>query len=94
MTMIRSGNINNNTAGSLNMDVMLAIVLGGMSVFGGSKSFIYAGIIGAITVTFLNNGLLMIGVSPTILQLVRGVIFLGLVFSGQKRPQGLPSPEV
>ncbi len=94
MTIIRSGNINNNTASSLNMDVMLAIVLGGMSVFGGSKSFIYAGLIGAVTVTLLNNGLLMVGVSPTILQLVRGLVFLGLVFTGQKRPEGLPSPEV
>ncbi len=90
MLIIRTSSISTSTAISLNMDVILALVLGGMSIFGGSRSFIYAGIIGAITVTTLNNGLLMLGVSSTILQGIRGIIFLILVFSSQKRPQGLP----
>ncbi|TCT15534.1 ribose transport system permease protein [Natranaerovirga pectinivora] len=94
MTSIRTGTIGVNTASSLNMDVVLAIVLGGMSVFGGTRSYIYAGVLGAITVTLLNNGLLMVGVSPTILQLVRGIIFLTLIFAGQKRPDRLPDKEI
>ncbi len=94
MTIIRSGTISVSTATSLNMDVVLAIVLGGMSIFGGTRSFIYAGILGAVTVTVLNNGLLMLGVSPMILQMVRGVIFLTLIFIGQKRPDRLPSPKI
>jgi ribose transport system permease protein len=55
MTGIRTGTIGVGTASSLNMDVVLAIVLGGMSVFGGTRSYIYAGALGAITVTLLNN---------------------------------------
>ncbi len=94
MVIIRSGTISISTATSLNMDVVLSIVLGGMSIFGGSRSFIYAGILGAITVTVLNNGLLMLGVSPMILQMVRGIIFLTLIFIGQKRPDRLPSPTI
>ncbi len=94
MTIIRSGTISVNTAVSLNMDVVLSIVLGGMSIFGGTRSFIYAGFLGAITVTVLNNGLLMLGVSPMILQMVRGIIFLTLIFIGQKRPDRLPSPKI
>ncbi len=94
MIIIRSGTISVSTAISLNMDVVLSIVLGGMSIFGGTKSFIYAGILGAITVTVLNNGLLMLGVSPMILQMVRGIIFLTLIFIGQKRPDRLPSPTI
>lgn len=94
MTAIRTGTISASTASSLNMDVVLAIVLGGMSVFGGTKSYIYAGILGALTVTLLNNGLLMVGISPTILQLVRGVFFLTLIFAGQKRPDRLPEKEI
>lgn len=94
MTSIRTGTIGVGTASSLNMDVVLAIVLGGMSVFGGTRSYIYAGALGALTVTLLNNGLLMVGISPTILQLVRGIIFLTLIFAGQKRPDRLPDKEI
>lgn len=94
MTAFRTGTISSSTAASLNMDVVLAIVLGGMSVFGGTRSHIYAGVLGALTVTLLNNGLLMVGISPTILQLVRGLFFLTLIFMGQKRPDRLPDNEV
>ncbi len=91
MNLIRSGSVSSTTLGTLNMDVMLAIVLGGMPVFGGSKSRIYAGVIGAMTVAVLNNGMLMSGVPNGLITGVRGLIFLILVISGQKRPEGLPS---
>lgn len=94
MIAIRTGSISFSTASNLNMDVVLAIVLGGMSVFGGTRSFIYAGVLGALTVSMLNNGLLMVGISPTILQLVRGVFFLTLIVMGQKRPVRLPEKEI
>lgn len=94
MTMTRTGTIGVSTASGLNMDVVLAIVLGGMSVFGGTRSHIYAGVLGSLTVTILNNGLLMVGISPTILQLVRGIFFLTLIFAGQKRPDRLPEKEI
>ena len=93
MTIIRNGSISTDTCSSLNMDCMLAIVLGGMSCFGGSRSNTYAAIIGAVIVTALNNGLLMMGVSSTIIQAIRGVVFIILVCASQKRPQGLPSAE-
>lgn len=93
MTIIRNGSITTDTCATLNMDVMLAIVLGGMSCFGGSRSNTYSSIVGALIVTVLNNGLLMLGVSSTILQAIRGVVFIILVCASQKRPQGLPSSE-
>lgn len=91
LTIARSGSITASTASSMNMDCMLAIVLGGMPVFGGSKSRAYAAVIGALTVTVLNNGLLMVGVSSTILQGVRGVLFLLLVLMSNGRPDVLPA---
>ena len=90
-TIMRNGTITTDTCSTLNMDCMLAIVLGGMSCFGGSRSNTYSAIVGAVIVTVLNNGLLMLGVSNTILQAVRGVVFIILVCAIQKRPQGLPS---
>ncbi len=93
ITIIRTSSVTSSTASDLNMNCMLAIVLGGMPVFGGSKSRAYAAIIGAVTVTALSSGLLMVGVSSTVLQGVRGVIFLLLVLLGNKRPQLLPTRE-
>jgi ribose transport system permease protein len=93
MSAVRTGSVDVNTASSLNMSCMLAIVLGGMSVFGGSKSFLYAATIGALISVMLDNGLLMLGVDATFLQGVRGVLFFILVCASQERPQGLPARE-
>ena len=93
LAIVRASSIGQRTLSSLNLDCMLALVLGGMSIFGGSRSFAFAGVVGAITVYILNQGLLMIGVSSTIIQGIRGVLFLILVSTAQTRPKGLPAPE-
>ena len=93
MILERAGSISVNTLPGLNTDVMLAIVLGGMSIFGGSRSFAYTGIIGSLTVCLLNQGLLMIGVDSSIVQAIRGIIFLILIMTATQRPKGLPAPE-
>lgn len=93
LMIIRSGSVGVTTGATMNMDVMLAIVLGGMPISGGSKSRAYAAVIGAVTVTALNNGLLMVGVPSTVVQGVRGVVFLLLVLAGSKRSALLPARE-
>jgi ribose transport system permease protein len=93
LTIFRTGSITNTTGGSINTDVMIAIVLGGMPIFGGSKSRAYAPVIGAVTVTALNNGLLMAGVGASFVQGVRGLTFLLLLFLGNKRAVLLPARE-
>lgn len=89
--VLRTGSVGATSASSMGMDVMLATVLGGMSIFGGSRSNSYSGLLGALTVSALNKGLLMIGVSSTMIQGVRGIIFLLLVFLNSERPSTLPS---
>ena len=79
------------TGNNLGMDVMLATVLGGMSIFGGARSNAYAGILGALTVAALNTGLLMAGVSSAWIQGIRGIIFLILVWMNSERQALLPS---
>ena len=93
ITIIRNGSITADTCATLNMDCMLAIVLGGMSCFGGSRSHIFSAVVGAVMVTVLNNGLLMLGVSSTLVQAIRGIVFIILVCASQARPKGLPSKE-
>lgn len=93
LTIMRTGSVGVNTASTLNMDVLLAIVLGGMSVFGGSKSYIYSATLGALTVVVLNNGLQRLGVDSIWIQAVRGVFFLVLVVISQTRTGLLPDKD-
>lgn len=93
LTIMRTGSVGNSTASTLNMDVLLAIVLGGMSVFGGSKSYIYAAALGALTVVVLNFGLQLLGVDSIWIQAVRGLLFLILVVVSQTRTGLLPEKD-
>lgn len=75
---------------SMNMDIMLAIVLGGMPIKGGVRSKIYAGLIGALTVVVIGNGMVMLGVDALWIQAIRGVFFIAIIFLNQKRSKELP----
>lgn len=88
--IVRSGSVGATTATSLGMDTMLATVLGGMSITGGHTSKSYAGLIGALSVCILNKGLLMLGVTVNVVQGIRGVIFLLLVYWNLERSDLLP----
>jgi len=93
LMIFRTGSVTATMGASINTDVMLAIVLGGMPIYGGSKSRIWAPIVGALTVVALNNGLLMIGVSTSLVQGIRGLIFLVFLLLGTKRARLLPARE-
>ena len=72
------------------MDVIVAIVLGGMSLNGGMKSSVRAPIVGALIVVLLTNGLVIIGVPDTWSSLVIGAIFLiFILFTYKKNKNGL-----
>ncbi|NLM19292.1 MAG: ABC transporter permease [Clostridiaceae bacterium] len=74
--MIRAGSVAPTTGTSFEMDVLLAIVLGGMPLSGGSHAKIRAAFLGSITLAFLMNGLIVWGVSDTVQQGVKGAILL------------------
>jgi len=67
------------------MDVIVAIVLGGMSLNGGTKSSVRAPIIGALIVVILTNGLVIIGVNYKLSDLFIGIIFLIVIMFSYKR---------
>lgn len=74
LTYVRAGSASNGS--TYGFDIMLALVLGGMPISGGPKSNIFAGAIGAFTITELNIGMLAMGIDSGIIQIVRGVVFL------------------
>lgn len=80
MTILKTKTVTAQTGMSIGSDILVAIVLGGMPLSGGPKSKISAAVIGAATITILNNGLSIMNVNNDIIQIVRGIIFLTVVF--------------
>lgn len=78
--ILQTKTITQATGGSLGNDMMVAVVLGGMPLSGGSKSRISAALIGAATITILNTALTVMGLTVGYIQIVRGILFLGVVF--------------
>lgn len=77
--LARSGNVGKNIGSGTEMDVMVAVILGGMNLNGGAKSRIGAAIAGVITYTLLSNGLTIAGVNQTYITLVKGIIFIVII---------------
>lgn len=78
--LMRVRSVGTTTASSMGTDVMIALVLGGMPLTGGPRSRISAGLIGAATISVLNAGLTMMGISLAVIQIFRAVVFLGVVY--------------
>jgi len=64
---------------------MIALVLGGMPVAGGSKNRFSSVIVGVLLFAVLNNGLALLQIDPNIQQLIRGVLFLAIVVATTDR---------
>jgi ribose transport system permease protein len=79
LLMARTGSVSFMTGQSYGFDIIIAIVLGGMPISGGARSRITAALVGACTLTVLNNGLVILGASVGTLQVTRGALFLIVV---------------
>lgn len=80
LLLLRTRSVSGTTAGSVGNDVMIALVLGGMPLSGGPRSKVSAGILGAATITVLNSGLTIMGLATGQIQILRGIIFVVVVF--------------
>ncbi|MGW5202111.1 ABC transporter permease [Streptomyces spiralis] len=72
-------------AQGLELDVIAAVILGGTSLFGG-RGTIYGVVLGSLIIGILNNGLVLVGVAPSIQLIVKGaVIVVAVAFNREKR---------
>lgn len=62
------------------MRVMMAMFIGGVPVSGGSGTKLYKILVGAFTISILENGLVLTGSSGAITQLIRGLVLLVVVY--------------
>lgn len=63
------------------LDVIAAVFIGGVAIYGGQGSVV-GGVLGALVIAVLNNGLLLLGVGSDRAQIIRGVVLVvAVVFS-------------
>ena len=95
MTLVYTPSVTTPTAGDIGMNIMVAIVFGGMPISGGARSKIYAAVVGGFSYIVLNNILDLLIDSTSgygITQIVSAVFFLIIVYvaSVNYRSQTLP----
>lgn len=76
---IRVGTIMPSAGSLLEVNIMIALVLGGMPIMGGAKTKFLNVIMGCLMLGVLNNGLVLLQIDPSIQQLIRGIVFLVIV---------------
>jgi len=83
-----TGSASDSTGTGFHMNVMIAIILGGMPVSGGMRSRISAAVIGAFTFSILDVGLPMIGLPTRMTFIVKALIFLIVVLLTSRKKYG------
>ena len=78
-SILRTGTSTSTVATNTQFNILIAVLLGGCSITGGSSSRFRAAIIGSLTMAFLSVGMTICSVDTTIQQLIRGAIFLVIV---------------
>ena len=78
------------TSGSgLEMDVLVAMVLGGMSLAGGTRTTIINILVGSVIVALLTNGFALWGVNPDVIMGIKGMIFLVVLLATRPRDKNI-----
>ncbi len=68
------------------LDVIAAVVIGGTSLSGG-RGTVWGTLVGALLIAVINNGMVLLGISPYFQQLVKGLIILGAVLLDRLREE-------
>ena len=78
--MARAGSVSTSTGRGMEMNVVTALVLGGVPLSGGSKVKMIGAVVGSFSVILLRNGLIILGVNERVVEGIQGLVLLLLVF--------------
>ena len=83
-----TGSASDSTGTGMEMDVMVALILGGMPLNGGMRSRVSCAVVGSFTLGLLAIGLPLIGVKPSQVFIIKAVIFLIVVLITCRKKSG------
>lgn len=76
ISLIRTGTASSNTGSTLMMNVLNAVLLGGLPMTGGATTKFRGVIVGSLTMAFLTSGMAIMGYNVNTQQTVKGLIFM------------------
>lgn len=79
-TIGRIGGVDPGMGNFFELQVMLALFVGGVPVTGGMSSKVFKLLIGALTISLLENGLVLCGVNGDFSEAIEGIVLIFVVF--------------
>ena len=83
-----TGSASDSTGTGFEMNVMVALILGGMPLSGGMKSRVSCAVLGSFTFSLLNVGLPMIGIPVNTVNFIKAIIFIIVVLITCRKSRG------
>ena len=83
--LCRTGNVSTNIGNNLELQAIIALTLGGMSLSGGIRSSIRGAIVGSVIMSIITLGLPLLGVNDNFVNGVTGALFLVVVYVSYRR---------
>ncbi len=83
-----TGSSSDSAGTGLEMNVMVALILGGMPLSGGMRSKVSCAILGSFTYSLLNVGLPMVGIAVDQVNLIKAIIFIIVVLITCRKSKG------
>lgn len=87
-SLARVGVASSTSGNGLDMDVLIALLLGGLPLTGGAGSRMSCAVVGAFSLAVLGNGLLLCGVTPNAVDGVKGAVLIFTVFATMRKNRG------
>lgn len=78
--MVETPTLSSTSGSSVGMNMLIALVFGGMNMSGGPKSKMYSAMLGAFAMSFLDSFMNIFVTGSWYLQIVKGVLFVVVVF--------------
>lgn len=87
-SLARIGVASSTSGAGLDMDVLIALLLGGLPLTGGANSRMSCAIVGAFSLAVLGNGIMLCGVTPNAVDGIKGIVLVFTVFATLKKKKG------
>ena len=90
--IVETPTLSSSSGSSVGMNMLIALVFGGMNMNGGPGSKMYAALLGSLSMAFLDSFMNIFVTGSWYLEIVKGVLFVLVVFlfTIGKRPHLLP----